>query len=48
MIISAGGNGVLDPGETVTVALGVQNAGGPGVSLHDGRTDSGRCRQPVA
>ncbi len=31
MIISAGGNGVLDPGETVTVSLGVQNAGGPGV-----------------
>ncbi len=31
MIISAGGNGVLDPGETVTVALGVQNSGGPGV-----------------
>ena len=31
MIISAGGNGVLDPGETVTVAFGVQNSGGPGV-----------------
>jgi subtilisin-like proprotein convertase family protein len=29
-IISAGANGVLDPGETVTVALGVQNTGGPG------------------
>ena len=31
MIVSAGGNGVLDPGETVTVALGIQNSGGPGV-----------------
>ena len=31
MIISAGGNGALDPGETVTVAFGVQNSGGPGV-----------------
>ena len=31
MIVSAGANGALDPGETVTVALGVQNSGGPGV-----------------
>jgi hypothetical protein len=30
-IVSAGGNGVLDPGETVTVSLGLVNAGGPGV-----------------
>ncbi len=30
-IVSAGGNGVLDPGETVTVALGLRNTGGPGV-----------------
>ncbi|HEX7997150.1 MAG TPA: FG-GAP-like repeat-containing protein [Pyrinomonadaceae bacterium] len=29
-IVSAGGNGTLDPGETVTVSLGVQNTGGPG------------------
>ena len=29
-IVSAGPNGVLDPGEMVTVALGVQNTGGPG------------------
>jgi subtilisin-like proprotein convertase family protein len=29
-IISAGANGVLDPGETVTVSLPVQNVGGPG------------------
>jgi hypothetical protein len=31
MIVSAGGNGALDPGETVTVTLKVQNSGGPGV-----------------
>ena len=30
-IVSAGPNGVLDPGEIVTVALGVRNTGGPGV-----------------
>ncbi len=30
-IVSAGANGVLDPGETVTVSLGVQNTGGPGI-----------------
>src|ERR1700730_1049739 len=30
-IVSAGANGVLDPGETVTVVLGVTNTGGPGV-----------------
>lgn len=29
-IVSAGANGQLDPGETVTVSLGVQNVGGPG------------------
>jgi subtilisin-like proprotein convertase family protein len=29
-IVSAGTNGVPDPGETVTVALGVQNTGGAG------------------
>ncbi|MEP6821188.1 MAG: dockerin type I domain-containing protein [Chthoniobacterales bacterium] len=29
-IVSAGGNGVLDPGETVTVSLGLRNIGGPG------------------
>nr|MBA2431916.1 carboxypeptidase regulatory-like domain-containing protein [Chthoniobacterales bacterium] len=29
-IVSAGANGVLDPGETVTVAFGVQNIGGSG------------------
>ncbi len=31
MIVSAGPNGVLDPGETVTVSFGAQNSGGPGV-----------------
>ena len=30
-IVSAGPNGLLDPGETVTVSLGAQNVGGPGV-----------------
>ncbi|MGI8435501.1 MAG: dockerin type I domain-containing protein [Chthoniobacterales bacterium] len=30
-IDSAGANGVLDPGETVTVSFGAQNIGGPGV-----------------
>ena len=30
-IDSAGSNGVLDPGETVTVSFGAQNTGGPGV-----------------
>jgi hypothetical protein len=30
-IVSAGANGVLDPGEVVTVALGLVNEGGPGV-----------------
>ena len=30
-IVSAGANGVLDPGEVVTVSLGAQNTGGPGV-----------------
>lgn len=30
-IVNAGPNGVLDPGETVTIALAVQNIGGPGV-----------------
>ena len=30
-IDSAGANGVMDPGETVTVLLGAQNIGGPGV-----------------
>ncbi len=29
-IVSAGANGVLDPGETVTVAIGLRNIGGPG------------------
>ncbi|MDX6695391.1 MAG: hypothetical protein QOF02_2994 [Blastocatellia bacterium] len=29
-IVSAGANNVLDPGETVTVSLGVQNTGGAG------------------
>jgi hypothetical protein len=29
-VVAGGSNGVLDPGETVTVALGVQNVGGPG------------------
>jgi hypothetical protein len=29
-IVSAGPNGVLDPGETVTVAVGLLNSGGPG------------------
>lgn len=29
-IVNAGPNGVLDPGEVVTVALGLKNAGGPG------------------
>lgn len=29
-IVSAGPNGALDPNETVTVALGIQNVGGPG------------------
>ena len=29
-IVSAGSNGALDPGETVTVSLAVQNIGGPG------------------
>ncbi len=38
-IVSAGGNGVLDPGETVTVALGVQNSGGPGVVCTTAATD---------
>ncbi len=30
-VVSAGANGVLDPGEVVTVSLGVRNTGGPGV-----------------
>jgi hypothetical protein len=30
-IVSAGANGVVDPGETITVSLGVKNTGGPGV-----------------
>ncbi len=30
-IVSAGPNGTLDPGEVVTVALGLSNIGGPGV-----------------
>lgn len=30
-IVSAGANGTLDPGEVVTVALGLRNVGGPGV-----------------
>jgi Kelch motif len=30
-IVNAGPNGVLDPAEVVTVSLGVQNIGGPGV-----------------
>src|SRR6185436_7932130 len=30
-LVSAGANGVLDPGEVVTVALGLRNVGGPGV-----------------
>ncbi len=30
-IVSAGPNGVLDPGETVTVSLGVQNSGNAGL-----------------
>ena len=30
-IVSAGPNGTLDPGEVVTVALGLRNVGGPGV-----------------
>lgn len=30
-IVSAGSNGVLDPGETVTVSLGAKNTGSPGV-----------------
>ncbi len=30
-IISAGANGTLDPGEVVTVSLGLRNIGGPGV-----------------
>jgi N-acetylneuraminic acid mutarotase len=30
-IVSAGPNGTLDPGEVVTVALGLRNIGGPGV-----------------
>jgi hypothetical protein len=29
-IVAAGGNGTLDPGESVTVALGARNVGGPG------------------
>ncbi len=29
-IVSAGANNVLDPGEVVTVALGLKNSGGPG------------------
>ena len=29
-IVSAGANNVLDPGETVTVSLGLRNGGGPG------------------
>ena len=48
MIISAGGNGVLDPGETVTVSLGVQNGGEPSVvcttAVYDGDTASNRER----
>ena len=32
-IISAGPNGVLDPGETVMVSFAIQNNGGPGVVL---------------
>ena len=30
-VVAAGANGVLDPGETVTVSLGLKNVGGPGV-----------------
>ena len=30
-VVSAGPNGVLDPAETVTVALGARNIGGPGM-----------------
>ena len=29
-VVSAGANGVLDPGETVTVSLALKNVGGPG------------------
>ena len=31
MVVSAGPNGLLDPGETVTVSLAARNTGGPGV-----------------
>ncbi len=30
-IVNAGSNGVMDPGEVVTIAVGLQNAGGPGI-----------------
>ena len=54
-IAKGGNNGVLNPGNVVTVALGVRNTGGPGVTCTvqiivggRGRGTSGRCRPPVA
>ena len=38
-VVSAGPNGVLDPAEVVTVALGVRNIGGPGTICTTAATD---------
>ena len=43
-VVSAGPNGVLDPGETVTVSLGALNNAGPGGGCTDHRIDrNSRC-----